>query len=259
MAYPTFTANGASTIRNGLADVSYPLPAHQAGDILFLVVETAAEATSGLTFTAGTGWTAVTGTPVVNGAAGGTSSTALFIYWKRATSSSETAPTIADVGNHQAGNTFGVRGCIATGSPFDQISNSATGTTSSASIPALNANAAYDSIFFDVIATGADIGSAQATFGAPNGNVISQSEAFDGASSNGNGGGVAYAWGYQGTPAFGLGATSVTLAVANSWAGIKFSLKPEPRYQGAQARSARYLGVRTDANLDLGRVYMGWA
>src|SRR3990172_1611950 len=120
---PTFHTNGATGCSSG--GITPGLPSGwQINDIWLLCIETDNEP---VTFPAG--WP-----QIFSRAQGG--STQLQIAWRRATSS-ESAPTIADAGDHQAGVILGFRGCITSIDPFDVISAGANGVSDTPSAPSV--------------------------------------------------------------------------------------------------------------------------
>jgi len=122
------------------------------------------------------------------GAAAAAGSTRLGIFWKRA-GSSESAPTIADSGDHTYGVMFTVRGCPTTGDPFRMLGQAwkftATTTGTADSGTARTANSLVVSIF----AHGVDSASAQGS-SPTNASLSAVTEVFDGATTDGTGGGI---------------------------------------------------------------------
>jgi hypothetical protein len=118
------------TESSGIGAVTYPLPSNPtswvAGDLLLLVVETGDEVPA-----APSGWTLM-----IDGVIAG--QTRLSIFWKIAVTG-ETAPTVADPGDHQLGHTVAISGVDAT-RPWDLVAGGgpalvvSTITTASASI-----------------------------------------------------------------------------------------------------------------------------
>jgi hypothetical protein len=124
MALPTIVGVGA--VASGAAAITPGLPTGtQENDILILVIETNNQAITV------SGWTEAPGSPQLNA----TDNTRLTIFWKRATSS-ESAPTTSDSGDHQIGRIIGIRGCITTGPPFNFAFGSVdTNSNTTGSIP----------------------------------------------------------------------------------------------------------------------------
>lgn len=112
MAAPTFVSAG--TVSSSTGDATPGLPTGWAEyDVFLLVVETANE-----TVSAPSGWTEVDVSPQGTGTAGGSSSTAIHVFWKRATAS-ESAPTVLDPGNHCIAQVLAIRDCVRTGDPWN--------------------------------------------------------------------------------------------------------------------------------------------
>lgn len=106
------------TYMNGIGDLTVPWPTHQAYDIGFLLVETMDE-TPGGTWPP-TGWTNISG-------ASESGKVALFLAWKRATSSSESSVTVTDSGDHQSAVIFTVRDAKSEGTPYREVAIEAGG------------------------------------------------------------------------------------------------------------------------------------
>lgn len=113
-ATPTFQA-ATAVAHDTDGSVTVTLPAHQAGDILLFMCMSPSVTD---TMSAPSGWTAVTGYPIHST---GTGLMTGFLFWLRATSSSETNPT--GVSDETVANLFCMvatyRGVIQSGSPFD--------------------------------------------------------------------------------------------------------------------------------------------
>lgn len=94
MTVPSFVASGVES--SGVGAITPALPSGwAAGHLLLLAVETANEAVS-----APSGWTETANSPQSTGTAGGTSATRLHVF-QRIAQSGDTAPTVADSGDHQ--------------------------------------------------------------------------------------------------------------------------------------------------------------
>lgn len=122
------------------------------------------------------------------GAAAAAGSTRLGIFWKRA-GSSESAPTIADSGDHTYGMMFAVRGCPTSGDPFRMLGQAwkltatTTGTADSGTVRTAN------SLVVSIFAHAVDSASAQGS-SPTNASLGSVTEVFDGATTDGTGGGI---------------------------------------------------------------------
>lgn len=159
------------------------LPAgHTVGDILLLYVESAEPIV-----TPPTGYAHVPDSPQDSG---GTTATAtqLSVLWKR-DNGSETAPTVADTGNHQLARIIAVSGCVTSGDPWDVTAGSVDiAATTAVSIPG-------DTTTIDecliLAASSANLPDADTTteFGTPtNASLTSLTEEIDNTTLAGNGG-----------------------------------------------------------------------
>lgn len=104
----------AGTAASGAAGITPGLPSgHVTDDILLLVVQSSNEA-----ITAPAGYTEVTNSPQGTGTAATAGSTRLGVFWKR-DGGSESAPSVADSGNHTIAQILAFSGCITSGNPWD--------------------------------------------------------------------------------------------------------------------------------------------
>ncbi len=125
-AQPTFVSVGSSSAST--LDATPGLPTGwQTDDIFLLFVASANEAV-----TCPTGYAEVTNSPQGVGTPANFGGTRLTVCWKRATSS-ESAPTVTDSGDHTFAVIAAFRGCITTGNPWDVTSGS-TGNETDLSI-----------------------------------------------------------------------------------------------------------------------------
>lgn len=120
---PALQAGGTHVSSTGAVTPSWPT--HQSGDVALLIVESAGGQAA--TLSDAQGFAAVTGAVVgddvdVNG-------TRLTVFWKRASSSSELSPTVADSGDHTLAQILTFRGVVKTGNPWDVVGTSATSGT----------------------------------------------------------------------------------------------------------------------------------
>lgn len=108
-------------------------PPHVTNDIGVLVVES-----GGYPVATPGGWTQFASSPQSDGASGNAATTSLHVYWKRAASGAEAAPSIAFVADHITGLIFTIRGCPTTGDPHDVEAGSVAGAqTTSVAFPAV--------------------------------------------------------------------------------------------------------------------------
>jgi hypothetical protein len=106
---------GVGVHATGTGNVTPALPVGWREKYVFvLAVQSANQAASAPDVT----WTAIGNSPQGTGTAGAVGSTRITGFWKRATSS-ESAPTVADTGDHTLAQIFAFADCIETGDPFD--------------------------------------------------------------------------------------------------------------------------------------------
>ena len=217
MAAPTIVGVGAAT--NGAAAVT---PAYPGGYTAVAddVAVTWVECDSTDTLTPPTNWALIQASTVSSG-----TTTKLSAIWRRLTAS-EAAPTIADAGNHMQAQMIVIRGCVATGNPWDVVQPSqelVADTT--VSITGVTTTVA-DTLIMAAFSTGQDIASTAGATGWTNANLTSLAEQMDGWTSAGTGGGFAMATGVK-AAAGATGATTATLSLtANFKAQICIALKP---------------------------------
>jgi len=217
---PTYQAAGALTSSAGQTTVSWPT--HQSGDVAFLIIESANQTISLAT---AAGFAQVTNSPQGTGTAGGTAATRLAVYWKRAATSSEASPVVADSGNHQVARIITFRGVIASGNPWDiTAGNTASSASTSVSIPGATTTVA-NTLVLEIVAYGTDTTTAQAS-GWTNANLASLTERIDNGTTNNNGGGFAAATGVKAT-AGAYGTTTATLATSSVQGRMSIALKSD--------------------------------
>ena len=198
------------TMASGTGDVTPVWPTHVSNDIGILCVST--ELTDSAP-PAPAGWTQFTASPAT-----ATSGTRLSVFWRRAASSAETDPTIADVGNHIVAVIAIMRGCARTGDPFsDVVGDGSTGTSATCTWPAVTAT--FDESIIVLIASRAtDLAGAQFS-GFTNANLSNLTEHFDDGAIDGSGSGIVIAAGELAT-AGATGTTTATIATATNTARI---------------------------------------
>jgi hypothetical protein len=178
------------------------------------------ECDSSDTLTPPTGWALITSQPVTSG-----TTTKLSAIWHRAIGG-DTAPTIADAGNHQVGRMIVVRGCITAGNPWDIATPSQElAADATVSIPSINTSVA-DCLILAAFSTGQDIASTAGATGWANASLASVTERMDDWTALGTGGGFSMMTG--GKAAVGAtGASTATLSLTpNFKAMLHIALKP---------------------------------
>lgn len=123
MAFPTWGAAG--TIVEGAAGIPASIapawPAHVAGDIGILII---ASGVIDVDVSAPQGFREIHVSPRSPGVGGETSSACLRVFWKRAASAAESAPTIVVPATTQIrAQIVTVKGCAASGTPFDTMAS----------------------------------------------------------------------------------------------------------------------------------------
>jgi hypothetical protein len=220
----------AGTAVTGVGAVSPAWPAHAAGDIALLVVESAGG--EAVTLSTAAGFAALPNSPQATGA--GTAGTRLTVFWARATSSAMTAPTIADPGDHVYARIFTYRGAIATGSPWD-VTGGGVKATDTVTVTGVTTTVANTRI---VQAATRDDDSAAASFALQtNPTLTGIAERHDAGTTQGNGGGFAV---WDGVMAAAGATGNTTSTVVNSVNGfLTLALRPQgasaPTYQAAGA------------------------
>lgn len=202
----------AGTMAEGTGAVVPGLPSLlQPNDIMLLFVETANEAVS-----TPSGWAAVADSPQ------GITTTRLTVFWKRATGA-DTAPTVADPGDHAIAQILSFRYCVNTGDPWDVTSGNTGASSTSVSIPG-DTTTVVNTLVVVAVSNATDSATAQ-TSGFTNADLANLTELVDVNTSQGNGGGFAVAAGQKAS----IGAyvaTTATLANASEQGRISIALKP---------------------------------
>lgn len=116
MALPTYVGSGTFGASTGTLTPAWPAQARQADDIALLVVESENQTIS---LSDAQSFVEVANSPQGTGSAGAAGSTRIAVYWRRLSGASDTAPTIADAGDHVTGQLHVFRGCKTSGDPWD--------------------------------------------------------------------------------------------------------------------------------------------
>ena len=220
MAAPTFVSIG--TADNGVGALSVPWGAgHQADDIGLLCVQTANQ-----TVATPAGWTPVGSSGV--GTAGASGATAVWVFWKRATSTTEANVAVSDPGDHARGRIIVLRGCETSGSPFNGsvVTGTVASPTTAVSI-AMPTTSVAECYAIAICANATLATSNQTTVGAW-ANAALESDftrIINGNTNTGVGGGYDGAGGTK-LAAGAIGNTTSTLNTASAQALISFALMP---------------------------------
>jgi hypothetical protein len=222
MAAPILAGtNAAQTQGTGAGVAAWPA-GHQPDDIGILVVQSANQ-----TVATPSGWTLLgnvgTGTPGAIGA------TAVWVFWRRATSAAESDATIADPGDHFRARMYTFSGCETSGSPFDGSVVTGTVATPQTDVSiAMPTTTVADCYAVGIVANGTDSGSNQTAIGTQtwaNTALSGFTRIMTGNTANGVGGG---ADGGGGTKAVAgaIGNSTTVLVTASAQALLSFALKP---------------------------------
>ena len=189
----------------------------QEGDLLLTFVETWNQAVTI------SGWTEAGSSPAINA---GTSPTRLTVFYKWATST-ESAPTTSDSGDHQIGQTVAIRGGIGSGNPFDVTASDSGGNSASVSIVGATTTKANTLVLAACCTTRDPASSVEdATFSSwTNADLTDGVEVLDYLSNIGAGGGFGLWAGYK-TSAGTYGTTTVTQANSAEYATWTAAIAP---------------------------------
>lgn len=220
MAVPTPQAVGTYDAQAGA--LSVPWPAHQADDIGVLVVEY--DPNGGTPPSAVTGWTQFPGSPAATGTAPA-KSTGLSVWWRRAAGASEANAEVGACGNHAVGQIGTIRGCIASGNPFDVVPTPTTDDTEDDAQSAPGATTTVgDCLILNLIASGFN-GNVNAWSAWTNADLTSLTEWAETQDTIGNGGGFGIAYGTK-SSAGTFGATTATSQRTSPEVGFTIAFKP---------------------------------
>jgi hypothetical protein len=224
-AAPTYQAVGTAVNGTG-AGLAPAWPAHVSGDIALLFVEAAGG--DAISLTTANGFVQVTNSPQATGT--GTAGTRIAVYWCRATSSSMSAPVLADSGDHTYARILTFRGVIATGDPWDATGGGVKASASTA-VTATGVTTGVPNTLI-VVGVTKDLDAVAAFASAwANANLVSITERADAGTTSGGGGGIAVAEGVKSA----AGATGNTTATVTSSinAFLTIALKPPPTTLGS--------------------------
>lgn len=216
MTVPSWKALGAFIADPAGIDVAYPA-GWAAGDLLFIVCETANQ-----TLSTPSGWTLLSSVPQTTGTAGGTSATALYVWYRFAQSGDSGTVAIGDSGNHQMARMFSVSDAdgttpvlITAGSVLASagLTGTATGFTTTAA----------DCLILFIGTNATD--SASLTCTVANATVSSLAARFTDSDTSGNGGGISVATGVMAT-AGAIGSSTFTWGFSEVQAMLVVAVQP---------------------------------
>src|SRR3989454_2133418 len=202
------------------ADVTPRLPTYQPNDI-FLLLGWVRDQDDTVTVS---GWTAIPGTPFDRG-----TTSRYWLFWRRAASSSETAPLFDKSGT--TGDTYAwiidYGGAITTGNPWQAVGTPATGTSDPASMPAISTTT--DNALVVVAVGGEDNNNAAITTTSTNPGSYTEHYVD---SMTGSDGALTFSEQLRTSPGS-TGAISVDWDVGPpvGWGGMALALTPPPNYR----------------------------
>jgi hypothetical protein len=197
----------AGTAVSGTGAITVAWPAHQAGDIAILFVESCGGQAATLSTPAG--FVNVTNSPQSTGT--GTAGTRITAFWCRATSSSMSSVVVGDPGDHVYGRILTFRNVIATGDPWDVTAGGIKATASTTTTFGTVTTSVDNTLIVLAASRGNDSTSA-AWSSWTNANLSNLTERSDGGTTSGNGGGIGVATGVKAT----AGSTGQTTATVTS-------------------------------------------
>lgn len=202
---PMPTVVGVGALASGANGISPAFPGGYtpvAGDIGCTWLECAATDT----VTPPSGWALVINSTVASG-----TPTKLSVIWRRI-QAGDTAPAIADAGNHLVGRMMILRGCVATGNPWNVASQTTElAADTSVSIPGVTTTVANCLLSYG-FSTGQDVSSTAGASGWADASLANVTEWMDNWAIAGDGGGFAMASGEK-SAAGATGAMTATLAL----------------------------------------------
>lgn len=224
-ALPTY--KGSGTFTAGTVAITPPFPTGGASpalnDICLLVVESENQA---ITLSSAQGFAEVTTySPQSAGTAAVNPGSRLAVFWKRA-AASNTAPTVADSGDHTTGQIHCFSGVITTGNPWDigAGGNDSAANDTSAVIPGATTTT-NNALIVLITSTSYNGNSTAQCTGWSNASLANITERTDNTDTSGLGGGHCMATGEKSS----LGAysqTTATLANTSYKGAVSLALKP---------------------------------
>jgi hypothetical protein len=167
--------------------------------------------------------------------------TRLTVRWHRATGPESGTVSVPDAGNHVVARIIGFRGCVTSGSPWNQTAASQENVSdTSVSIDGLTTTA-IDCLILAAFTTGQDVASTTHVGTWANASLANVVERVDDWSAAGTGGGIGAATGEKATAGV-VAATTATLTTANFKAQFCMALQgavaapgnPHQRRRGAR-------------------------
>lgn len=214
-AAPSFQAAGTAV--NSAAAVAVAWPAHIAGDVALLFVES--EGDEAVTLSTAAGFASIGQTNITSGGSGGTR---LTVFWARATSSAMASPTIANPDDHVYAQILTYRGVVSSGNPWDVTAGGTSASGTSVSLASVTTTVAQTLVV--QVASRNNDSAAAAFSGYANANLTGITERSDAGTTTGTGGGFAVWDGVKAT----AGATGATTATVTTSSNAYRTIALEP-------------------------------
>lgn len=211
---------GVGNVAAGTGDVVPTNPTGSiSGDALFMVVEQSAVNVYGAI---PTGWAGVPGAQLK---VGSTADDGNITVYTRRFQTGDTSPTVPDTINHTSARIIGVRGCIATGTPWELVVAGLDANVDTAFSASGTVTLGSDRLVLIFGGTAPDIASTTEVSGFANLDLANVTERMDDYNTNGNGGGFFCASGEKATQGA-FGATTATLVTLANKAWAVLVLRP---------------------------------
>lgn len=215
MAIPAWKAKGTFASGTGALSVAWPTSGSYAvGDLALLICESANQA-----HTTPSGWTPVANSPQFTGTAAAAGGVRLSVFYKYATSTSETNVSVADTGNHTTGQIHVFKACVIE-TTIGGVRTPAGTSITFGSLTTANDN---DLIVF-CLANDRDAASTANLSAWTNANLTGLTERHDQTVTSGVGGGIGVASGVMAS-AGAIGTTTVTNAASVTAAWLVIALR----------------------------------
>lgn len=216
---------GVGTVSSGVGNVTPTWPTHSANDFALLLVQS-----SNQTISTPSGWTELSSSPQGTGTAATSGAVRLAVFYRIATSSAETNPTVTDTGNHTIARIVVYQG-VDTLQPI----NTTVGTTQAASTTGTFSavtTTCVDAMILLAIGHAIDRNSTTIFSGWTNSNLTDIAERIDNGTNSGTGGGFGLAEGREANVS-NIGSSTVTLSSSSAKALITIALKPATGFMAA--------------------------
>jgi hypothetical protein len=218
---PTYVGSGTFTIGTGAITPPFP-SGTQANDVCLLVAESENQAIS---LSSAQGFAELPSSPQYAGTAATSPANRIAVFWKRLVGG-DTAPTVADSGDHTSGQIHCFRGVTGVGNPWDVTvgGNDGGANDTSGVIPGSTTTVANTLVVL-IQGTSYDGNSTAQCSGWTNASLANLTERTDNTKNTGLGGGHCMATGEKAT-AGAYSDTTVTLANTTYKGAISVALKP---------------------------------